>query len=608
MASRFLETGGGPTQKLVVTEGRREACTRTSALYMLKRMKSMYEPQPENQPPVGWTMLKLLINSMDGPELELGPESRYSWIRQLPWKSDFATLTTALKENNIPLHWVMLRMKWMIGEKVANRYRPENKTPFLWLRLLPWQSWQSDHATWNTFLQENGIKSANGFLLLMRRIIEAERKQLQCEKAIRARICLEAAARPPSPQEWWEWGQSRREEIEAEEDEADREAERDVEREAEEIGEDLEELEEWEVELQAERLRDLDILMILHRFPGDALKRLREWQDVEYHRQQFLKPENQAAREKEEAREGVSKAEEAANYPNKAKKEANPMQEYQIKRAQCWHWRLAIDKWDHWSFLELKNIHTKDGQPLFEDEDFKLDDIPVCQYCALLGRHDRSPHLPHQSPKQPLQQQTQTPQQPLQVQAQNQAQQAPQTQQVMANQSDIQGQGPWPTPQPALQGFPHQDQLRPRQAQDQAQQPTQARVRSMNQNQQTLPPWPVQHGFSHLHQLKPLQAQTQVQQATEMRLYQNRMQVQGLWPTPQPGQHGFSHFQTQMQPSTQQFRQRPRQRPRHQFHQYSRQHPQQQPRQQPSQQTFAQQAREIARFRNGYGHIAGGPQ
>jgi hypothetical protein len=600
-------------QKLGVTEKRQEACARISAMHMLKRMKSMYEPQPEDQPPVEWTLLKLLINSMDGPGPELEPESRYSWIRQLPWKSDFATLTTVLKENNIPLPWVMLRMKWIIGEKVMNRYRPENKTPFLWLRLLPWQSWQSDYATWNTFLKENGIKSANGFLLLMRRIIEAERKQLQCEKAIRARIRLEAAARPPSPQEWWEWGQSRREEIEAEEDEADREAEREVEREAKEIGEDLEELEEWEVELQAERVRDLDILVILHRFPRDALNRLRKWQDVEYHRQQFLKPENQAAREKEEAREGVSKAEEAANYPNKAKKEANPMQEYQIKRAQYWHWRLGIDKWDHWSFLELKNIHTKDGQPLFKDEDFKLDDIPVCQYCALLGRHDRAPHLPHQPPKQPVQQQTQTPQQPLQVQAENQAQQAPQTQQVMANQSDIQGHGPWPTPQPALQGFSHKDQLPPRQAQDQTQQPTQGRVRSLNQNQQTLPPWPAQHGFSHLpHQLQPLQAQNQAQQAMEMMLYQNRMQAQGLWPTPQLGPQGFPHFQPQMQPSTQQFHQRPHQCSRRQFHRSSRlqhrQHSRQQPPQQPSQQTFAQQAREIARFRNAYGHIGDGPQ
>jgi hypothetical protein len=63
------------------------------------------------------------------------------------------------------------------------------------------------------------------------------------------------------------------------------------------------------------------------------------------------------------------------------------MREYQITRAQLWHWR-----YEHCSFNELQRIYVpRLHEFLFKVDDFKIYDVPECQYCKVLGQYDRGP-------------------------------------------------------------------------------------------------------------------------------------------------------------------------------------------------------------------------
>jgi hypothetical protein len=63
------------------------------------------------------------------------------------------------------------------------------------------------------------------------------------------------------------------------------------------------------------------------------------------------------------------------------------MHEYQVILAQLWHWR-----YEHCSFHELKRVYVpRLHEYLFEFDDFKINDIPECQYCNVLGQNDRGP-------------------------------------------------------------------------------------------------------------------------------------------------------------------------------------------------------------------------
>lgn len=63
------------------------------------------------------------------------------------------------------------------------------------------------------------------------------------------------------------------------------------------------------------------------------------------------------------------------------------LKEYQTKRANLWRARYG-----HCSFNELKRIYVRSMKEcLFTDADFKVEDIPKCEYCTVLKQDDRGP-------------------------------------------------------------------------------------------------------------------------------------------------------------------------------------------------------------------------
>ncbi|KAE9380753.1 hypothetical protein N431DRAFT_449507 [Stipitochalara longipes BDJ] len=160
-----------------------------------------------------------------------------------------------------------------------------------------------------------------------------------------------------------------------------------------EKGETKEETEQEAKDRKRREAGELTDTEIMDALPPDFRKRLETWQTLAANQKDSLTPAVAAVRAAKAAAHAKWLEEKAAQNPKKAnvlaRKEevpVGPMKKYQITRAQLWHWRT-----EHHSYHTLKTIRTPMNRPFFENKDFDVDDIPVCQYCTALGRSDRAP-------------------------------------------------------------------------------------------------------------------------------------------------------------------------------------------------------------------------
>jgi hypothetical protein len=131
---------------------------------------------------------------------------------------------------------------------------------------------------------------------------------------------------------------------------------------------------------------------IMDTLPPAFRKRLEKWQTLANNQKHNLGPERTAIRIAKAALHAKFILEKAAQNPKKAEALAqaaklelvNQMKERQIIRVQVWHARMG-----HHNYNAVKKIRTNSDRPLFEHEDFDVNDIPVCQFCTILGRDDR---------------------------------------------------------------------------------------------------------------------------------------------------------------------------------------------------------------------------
>jgi hypothetical protein len=132
---------------------------------------------------------------------------------------------------------------------------------------------------------------------------------------------------------------------------------------------------------------------IMNALPPAFRKRLETWQRLANNQKHNLGPDRTALRVAKAALHAKFILENATHNPKKAEALAqaarlelvNQMKERQIIRAKVWHARTG-----HHNYNAVKKIRTKSDRPLFEHEDFDVNDIPICQFCTIMGRNDRA--------------------------------------------------------------------------------------------------------------------------------------------------------------------------------------------------------------------------
>jgi hypothetical protein len=132
---------------------------------------------------------------------------------------------------------------------------------------------------------------------------------------------------------------------------------------------------------------------IMDALPPAFRKRLETWQRLANNQKHNLGPDRTAIRIAKAALHAKFILEKAAHNPKKAEALAqaaklelvNQIKERQIIRTKIWHARTG-----HHNYNAVKKIRTKSDRPLFEHEDFDVNDVPVCQFCTILGRNDRA--------------------------------------------------------------------------------------------------------------------------------------------------------------------------------------------------------------------------